>query len=201
MKKKIILMLLICFCLTGCTAVRINTDSIDNMLDVVLSKDNKLYNRVGKGYKYYLPRGITYIDSNEGNDKLYSNGNYYYLYLDEISYFYKSVQNYKVNKKAYYSKKIKNKEKIGYVEINKYSNGYLIEFVYNYAKIESLTSKDDINDVLLDASYILSTIKYNRNIVKLSLSNSILNNKEEKYYKYVSKTSDDNFKLKYSKKK
>ena len=78
MKKLIILML--CFLLTGCTAVRIDTTNIDNIVNVVLSKENNLYNRVGKGYKYYVPRGVTYIDTNDLNDKLYSNGIYYYLY-------------------------------------------------------------------------------------------------------------------------
>ena len=60
------------------TIVRIDTSDIDNIIDVVLSKNNKLYNRVGKGYKYYVPRGINYIDTTELNDKLYSNGYYYY---------------------------------------------------------------------------------------------------------------------------
>ena len=60
MKKFAILFLVVI--LTGCTAVRIDTTSIDNIINVVLSKDNKLYNRVGRGYKYYVPHGVTYID-------------------------------------------------------------------------------------------------------------------------------------------
>ena len=83
--KKILLLGLAALILTGCTIVRIDTTSIDNILNVVLSKENTLYNRVGRGYKYYVPRGVTYIDSSGSNDKLYSNGVYYYLYLDEIS--------------------------------------------------------------------------------------------------------------------
>ena len=79
--KKLIIMFLSVFLLTGCTAVRINTDKIDTIINVVLSKDNTLYNTIGKGYKYYKPRGVTYIDTNEFNEKLYSNGNYYYLYV------------------------------------------------------------------------------------------------------------------------
>ena len=79
--KKIVLLLLVGLSLTGCTAVRINTKDIDNTINVILSKDNTLYNRVGKGYKYYVPRGVSYIDTVEFNDKLYSNGNYYYLYI------------------------------------------------------------------------------------------------------------------------
>ena len=89
--KKIILLCLMTLLLTGCTIVRIDTTSIDNIINVVLSKDNTLYNRVGIGYKYYVPRGMTYIDSTGSNDKLYSGGVYYYLYLDEVSYYYKKI--------------------------------------------------------------------------------------------------------------
>ena len=39
-----------------------------NILNVILTKDNKLYNQVGQGYKYYLPGGVTYIDS-DGSKK------------------------------------------------------------------------------------------------------------------------------------
>ena len=57
--KKIILLGLITLILTGCTIVRIDTTRIDNIVSVVLSKENTLYNRVGRGYKYYVPRGVT----------------------------------------------------------------------------------------------------------------------------------------------
>ena len=63
MKKVLMMLFLLCF-LTGCTVVRINTKSIDNIVSVVLSKENTLYNTTGKGYKYYVPRGVVYIDSN-----------------------------------------------------------------------------------------------------------------------------------------
>ena len=69
MKKLAILFVVLL--LTGCTVVRIDTTNIDNTLDVILSKENSIYNRIGKGYKYYIPRGVSYIDTNELNDKLY----------------------------------------------------------------------------------------------------------------------------------
>ena len=161
MKKITILLLLILT--VGCSAVRIDTSSIDNTLSVVLSKNNNLYNRVGKGYKYYIPRGVTYIDTNDLNDKLYSNGINYYLYIDVISYYNRIELDYKENKNAYYSKKIEGKKE-GYLEINEKDGKYQIEFVYNYAKIEVLVDKEEIEDVILNASYILSTVKFNDNI-------------------------------------
>lgn len=195
--KKIILVSFIAFLLTGCTVVRIDTKSIDNMLSVILSKDNTLYNRVGKGYKYYIPRGVNYIDGNNNNDKLYSNGVYYYLYLDEIGYYYKSALDFEEDSTKFYSKKIDNDDKKGYLEITKLDNGYLVEFVYNYAKIEALvTDEKEINDVVLNSSYILSTIKYNNDIVKLALEEDYLNNKEEKYNEFTpKKESDSSLKL------
>lgn len=191
--KKIILILLSTFLLTGCTVVRINTKSINTVVDVILSKENKLYNTVGKGYKYYKPRGVTYIDNNEYNEKLYSDGNYYYLYVDIISYYYKKEFNYKVDNSAYYSRYIDINDKYGYLEINKIDDRYLIEFVYNYSKIEALVEKEQINNVVLNATYILSTVKYNSNVIKLMLNDDYFTNKEEKYDIFTPKEESNNF--------
>ena len=46
--KKVGLILLGCLMLTGCTAVRIDTQNIDNMVSVILSKDLKEV--INKGY-------------------------------------------------------------------------------------------------------------------------------------------------------
>lgn len=193
--KKIILIILSLILFTGCTIVRIDTANIDNIIDVVLSKNNTLYNRVGKGYKYYVPRGMSYIDTTELNDKLYSNGYYYYLYIDVISYYNKIAFTYKENKDAYYSRYIDINGKEGYLEINKINDRYLIEFMYNYAKIEAMVYEDDINDVVLNSTYILSTIKFNNNVIKLMLNDEYFVNKEEKYDIFTSKIENtDNLK-------
>jgi len=189
-KLAIIISIILLSVTTGCTAVRIDTASIDNIVSVVLSKDNTLYNRVGKGYKYYIPRGVTYIDTNELNDKLYSNGNYYYLYIDAVNYYYKNKIEYSEKEDAYYSRKIDG-EKEGYLEINEYEDKYLINFVYNYAKIEAVVEKEDINEVVLNASYILSTVKFNDNNIKLMLNEEYFTNKEEKYEEFSKDKEDE----------
>lgn len=196
--KKILIIIMLLFITTGCTVVKIDDSSVDNITNVVLSKNNKLYNRIGKGYKYYRPRGVSYIDTNELNDILYSNGNYYYLYIDAISYYYKTKINYKERNDLYYSKKINNGDKNGYLEIRKKSNKYYIEFVYNYAKIESVVSKEDINKVILDASYILSTVKFNDNVIKLMLDDEYFLNKENQYDEFKSKKENSNNFLEYN---
>lgn len=188
-------LLLLCFLLllTGCSVVRIDTTNIDNIINIVLSKNNNLYNQIGKGYKYYIPRGVSYMDSNDYNDVLYSNGNYYYLYIDVVSYYYKVNKDYIENSEAYYSKKININNKFGYLEINKQDNNrYFIEFMYNYSKIEVETDLEDINDVVLNISYILSTIKYNDNVIKIVLDDDFLIS-EEKYDIFTSKKESNDF--------
>ena len=196
--KKIILVLSLILVLTGCSAVRIDTSSIDNILSVILTKNNKLFNQVGSGYKYYLPGGVTYIDSDDLNDILYCNGTYYYLYVDAISYYYKTENNYKENKESYYSKLISKDNGFkydGYLEITEEEDLYHIEFFYNYAKIEAVVTKENLNDTVLNASYILSTIKYNYNVVELMLQEDYFTNKTGKFNNYNSKDSSEKFVL------
>lgn len=191
--KKILIILVTLFMATGCTVVRIDTENVDNIVSVVLSKNNKIYNRVGKGYKYYIPKGVSYVDTSDLNDKLYSEGNYYYLYIDAVSYFYKKEINYKENKDYYYSKKIDGK-KNGYLEIRKIGNKYKVEFFYNYARIETIVDGNSLNSAILNSSYILSTVKFNNNIIELMLNEEYFSNKEQQYTKFTRKeeTNSDN---------
>ena len=198
MRKKILVFLLIMILFTGCSVVRIDTNSIDNILNVILTKNNKLYNQIGQGYKYYLPGGVSYIDSDDLNDILYCNGTYYYLYIDAISYYYDIENNYVEDKNLYYSKSIKTDDGFkssGYLQITEKDNLYYVEFVYNYAKIEAVVNADNLNETILNSSYILSTIKYNRNIVELMLEDDYFTNKTGKYSNYNSKDSSEKFVL------
>ena len=190
--KKIILLIFMLL-VSGCSIVRIDTSNVDNIINVVLSKDNNLFNQVGKGYKYYVPRGMSYMDNTNYNDVIYSDGNYYYLYIDVVSYYYNKTNNYIIDEKAYYSNAININDKIGYLEINEQKDGrYFIEFMYNYSKIEVITDKKDINDAVLNASYILSTIKFNDNIIQTILNDEFLM-AEEKYDIFTSKKETNDF--------
>ena len=196
--KKVILIFLIIVSLTGCSIVRIDTSNIDNIVNVVLSKNNKLYNQVGQGYKYYLPGGVSYIDSDELNDILYCNGNYYYLYIDAINYYYQTKMDYTENNNLYYSRKIDMSDGFnhsGYLEIKEIDGLYRIEFFYNYAKIETMVEEKDINNTILNSAYILSTIKYNYNIVELMLNEDYFTNKTGKYNDYGTLEDSGKFEL------
>ncbi len=191
MKRLILVAMILVF--TGCSVVRIDTSNVNNTVDVVLSKNNTLYNQIGQGYKYYVPRGISYQASNEYNDVLYSNGYNYYLYIDIVSYYHQKEVTYQINENAYISREIDINDKQGYLEINQQSNGlYYIEFMYNYAKIETLIAEEYIEDAILYSSYILSTIKFNDNVIKLTLNDEFLVT-EEKYDIFTSKKNSDGF--------
>lgn len=191
--KKIVSLLLLMFIFTGCTVVRIDTSDIDNIVDVVLSKDNKLYNHVGKGYKYYIPRGVTYIDTIDFNDRLYSDGNYYYLYIDAVSYFYNKDFNYQKSSNSYYYKEIDVDGKKGYIDVIEVNGKYLVKFIYNYAHIKCLVEKDKINDVILNSTYILSTVKFNNNVIRIMLNEDYFKYKEEKFELYLQEEKHENF--------
>ena len=196
--KKIFLMLMFLLVLSGCSVVRIDTSNIDNILNVILTKDNKLYNQLGQGYKYYLPGGVTYIDSDELNDILYCNGDYYYLYIDAVGYYNKLKNNYEEKNNIYYSKLISTSDGFkssGYLEIVKEDNLYYIDFLYNNAKIETVVTEKKLNNAVLNATYILSTVKYNNDILKLILEDEYFTNKTGKYDDYNTKEISEKFVL------
>lgn len=191
MKKIVLIMCLLL--LTGCSIVRIDTNDIDNIVNIVLSKDNNLFNQIGRGYKYYVPYGVSYIDTTEYNDTLYSNGDYYYLYIDIVSYYYNKENKYKIDENAYYSKIFEINDKQAYLQINETEDKkYLIQFSYNYSKIEVICDYEEINNSILNSSYILSTVKFNNNVIKTILDEEFLVN-EEKYDVFESKNETDDF--------
>ena len=193
MKKYLILFLTLM--LSGCSVVRINTNSLDTIVDVVLSKNNTLYNKDEQGYKYYIPNGVTHIDTDDLSHTLYYKGEYLYLYVDIVSYYYKKNIKYKKNDYAYFSKKIGNDDKTGYVEVIKKDDLYYVNFYYNYARIEALVSRDNLSNTILNASYILSTIKYNKGLIKTMLDDEYLINKAGKYDLFKTNDKTEKFVL------
>ena len=182
MKKKILLLILSLLTITGCT--NLNSLSLDDLTDTLLSKTNKLTNSVFDGYKYYLPKGLKLIEKDEYNASLKDEyNNTYYLYIDVISYYNKEKPNYKVNKKAYYSKKISNNKKTGYLEITKIEDMdiYFIEYMYNYGKIEAFVKENEIKSAIINMSSILKSLEFNRNVLESLIGNNVLNYKEDTY--------------------
>lgn len=190
--KKILLILLVMFLFTACSIKKIEitkTSAIEN----ILKSNNNLANTVSPGYKYYIPNEVTLVGKNDYNETLYSKGDYYYLYVDVVSYYNKVKLEYEVNKDAYYSSKINYKDKEGYIEITKSKNKYFIEIMYNYAKIEAYVNEKNIDHTVLNTSYILSSLKFNDILAETKLGNFKDLKKEENLNIFVPKREEGTF--------
>ncbi len=191
--KKIIFISLVAILVTGCTIERLDYNAIDETMDKVFSQKAYPTNTSSKGYSYYLPKGVRKEGVTEYNEILYSNGNKYYLYVDVISYYNKAEHNFKENKMSHLSKSLNFKDKKGYIEVTKIKESYFIEILYNYAKIEVLVGEKHLNKAIIDASYVLSTIRYNDIIIKATVKSEKYVGKEELFNLFEPKRKEGNF--------
>ena len=186
MKKYILVITLLLLC--GCT--NINNASVQDITKEVLGSKINSYNEYRTGYKYYLPQGLNVNSSKKYNEILNDDKYKYYLYVDLVSYLKKTELSYKVNENAYLSMTLDDK---GYLEINEKNDKYLIEIMYNYAKIEVIVEKEDINKCVTNALIVLSTITYTDDIVKNLLSIDEVTSSEEKFSVFDEDANDSNF--------
>ena len=193
--KKLFLILCTLFLLTGCTNTK--TANLDNLISNALTSRVKNTNVYRKGYDYYLPVGLRSVDSTDFNEVIRDSHYKYYLYVDLISYFNKKTADYKISNEAILSRKINYGGKSGYLEVNEYKNSkYLIEIMYNYAKIEVMVDYEDINEVITYAISILSSITYNDSVISNLMGEDVLNFMEEEFNIFETVSSDSNY-LKY----
>jgi hypothetical protein len=191
--KRLMLLFLILFIITGCSIKTININNIEKTIETIIKNSNNLVNTASNGYKYYIPKGVTLINSSSFNEILYYNKNYYYLYVDIVSYYNKVEVDYEENEDAYFSKKLDINDKSGYIEITKKDDYYFIEAMYNYAKIETYVKENDINESLINISYILTSIKFNDAVTKIVLGVSDIETLEEKLNIFVPKRESGTF--------
>lgn len=188
--KKITIMLLSILLLAGCTTIDISKMESYEIIEEILSKNVEMYNNSFEGYKLYIPQGLKVIDKNNNNIKIYGNKETLYLYIDTVSYYYKEKQEFKEISSYMLSKSIEYNGKKGYINVSEKDDKYLLEMVYNYSKVEALVSKQNLNTVILNASYILSSIKYNDKVISLFVNENISSYKEEKIN--IFETDDEN---------
>jgi hypothetical protein len=192
MKKIVGLLFISVLLITGCSIRRLDNNISDNIKTILSDKTN-LYNVHFEGYKYYVPRGLKFLEKEDYNalfrDQLNTK---YYLYVDAISYYHKITDVYKINKSAYYSKKL-NYSKTGYIEINKVGKKYFVEIMYNYGKIEAYTTKSDLIKTVDNSLYILKSIKYNDKVLDSIVGTNVLNYKESSYNIFQTESSKDTF--------
>ena len=158
--------------------------SIDELTSTLLSTNNTLANIVFDGYKYYIPKGLKLDTKDEYNAVLLDeNNNRYYFYIDVISYYNEEQLDYEVNKDAYYSKELTYNDTIGYLEITEIGkNGYyFIEYMYNYGKFEAYVKENELESAIINMSSVLSSLKFNRNVLETLIGNKVLDYQEDTY--------------------
>ena len=178
--KKLFLLGAIILLLSGCSSVE--SSNIGTIINNAIASRVETTNVNRRGYDYYLPRGLVIKSSQEFNEVISDQKYLYYLYVDIVSYDSQVSFQYTVNDEAYYSSSLLNHDKNGYIEINNYENDqYLIEIMYNYAKIEVIAYENDINRVVAYAMSILTSITYNDSVIENYLGDDIFLSSEESY--------------------
>ncbi len=189
--KKIILLTILLISLTGC--VNINSTSIENLISTIKRSKLSLTNEYRNGFTYYLPVNMNVLSSDKANEVL-TDGNYnYYLYADMISFYNKTSFDYKENKTSYKSLNLKDDKASGYLEINQKNDKYLIEIMYNYAKIEVMVDKDKINEAISNSLIVISSIKFNKDIIENMLGKNVLSFSEEEFNIFETNSNTSNF--------
>lgn len=176
--KKVILILSIMLILTGCSIKRLDNKSIDGVITTMLSTKIKYTNTVGRGYEYYLPMGISRQNIDSFNEKLYSEGDTYYLFIDVVGYLNKTKVTTEKEDNLYFYKEL---EDNGYIKILQVENKYFIRIYYNYSYIESYVQKSNINISVSNMILILKSIKFSDNILTLGKDSELINSYEEKF--------------------
>ena len=188
--KKYIILFITLFILTGCA--NINSINYDNIIDEVLKEDTHKKNAFLEGYKLYIPENMTMIGDLNGNEILYSKGDKYYLYVDLVSYYNKKQNKYNVEQGSYeYSRDIDYNDLSGYVTLNESKGGYLLEVMYNYAKIEVVTN--DVKNALANSLILLKNIDYNYKIIDSMIGNNTLVYDSELFTLMGPTSKNDNF--------
>ena len=192
--KKIILVLALIILFTGCDVKNITDKDIENVIDETLKLDVQGTNNNFKGYKYYIPRGVSLQNKKGNNYVLLSDGDYYYLYVDIVSYFHKKEIETSFDENLYFSKKISYNGVNGYIKINVPKNDvYFIEIVYNYSKIETYVKEQNLESAIRNSIKLLSSIEYNDVVLDTMIGEKVLSYEEEVYNFFESKREDGNF--------
>ena len=186
---------------SGCTNINKNLTSKDdidknfNTLQATITDSNyEMYNNYRTGYKYYTPKGLYVRGGSEYNEIINSRKYSYHLYVDVISFYNRVISKYEEDNKALYSKQINNKDKFGYVEVNELKNDrYLLEIMYNYAKIEVIVDKSDLEVAFANSMIILSSVKYNNDILTNLVGENVLSSKEIEFNIFETKKTESNF--------
>ena len=190
--KKFLVVLIAILILSGCS--NIQSKDYDTLINEAASSKYDIVNTYRTGYKYYAPGNMDISNILDYNETLEDSSHKYYFYVDVVSYYNRVIENYEVNPEAYYSKVINYQDKYGYIEINKWKNGkYLLEIMYNYAKLEVIVEESFLKEAVSYAMVILASVKYNNNVLENIVGENVLTSKEIEFNIFETKKSESNF--------
>jgi len=194
MKRLIVLLSIVTLFVTGCSVTKLDSSDIGKNMKSLLTKKVKIYNVYYDGYKYYLPKGMSFVDKEEYNAILKDgNNNVYYMYVDAISYYHKVKNDYEINDKSHYSRRLEYNKKDGYIQIDEVDKKYFIQFVFNYSKFEAYVDKKDLVSVINNMCSILRTVKFNDAVLDSLIGENALDYKEEDYTLFKADSSKESF--------
>lgn len=178
--KKIVLSLLLILFVTGCS--KVNDMTYDEIINNFATSKNSA-NTYRRGYKYFLPKGVSLNYAGANYAILDSSDNYYYyLFIDLIGYINKTEINTTKTSNYIYSKVFNCDNKIGYIYIKNAENDkYMIEIMYNYAKIELMVDSKNVKESIINSTSILKSIVYDDKVIEALLKDDNLTYTEENF--------------------
>ena len=181
-KIYILIILLLVFVLTGCSSKKVEELTIEEALTTGLTSNAELYNTNNIGYRYYLPRGFTVEEDRDNIQILKSNDIEYFLNVDLVSYYNKTeITRDDTVTDTYKYLPIKYNDKTGFLEITQNNDYFLVKMVYNYAIIEAQVKESQINSSVINMAYIVSSVKYNDDVINNKFGEDVLELKESTY--------------------
>lgn len=195
MKRIVVLLSVVLLLMTGCSVTTLSNVDIGKNIKTLLTEKISIYNVYFEGYKYYVPKGMNFLNKEDYNATFVDGrGNKYYLYVDAISYYHKIENTYEENNVSHFSRKLEYNKKSGYIQIDKQDDGYyLVNYMYNYAKMECLVSERDLITSVDNMSYILRSIKFNDKVLESLIGDNILSYQEENFTLFDTTSSRDDF--------
>ena len=163
-KKRIIFCILLVLVTSGCTTIQ--KSSYEDLIKRATESKYKLCNHILRGYKYYLPVGLRSVSMDEYNEIIKGENTTYYLYTDLVSFYNKAKVSYEEKSNIYYSKTFtKNKNK-GIVNVRQdKDNNYVVQVIYNYARVEVIATELNLKSVIANALTIVTTMNYNSDVI------------------------------------
>lgn len=191
MKRIVILLLAVLLLMTGCTVTTLSKVDVGSNIKTILTEKTELHNVYFEGYKYYVPKGLKFLNKDEYNASFIDRfGNKYYLYVNVISYFHGVKNTYKTNTDSHYSRKLNFNKKNGYIQIDKKENDYyLVNFMFNYSKMEAYVQKEQLLDVVNNMCYVLRSVTFNDKVLESLIGENVLSYEEENFDLFDTNTS------------